>query len=128
MSSLVGLIVFAAIAGVLVAVTVTPAVAVTGIAASHGLGFFEKLPGDLAITPLDQRTQIYARSHGKDVPIAAFYAQNRVVVGWDDIAQSVKDAAVAGEDVRYYQHGGIDAPGIVRAVVADVLGKNIQGA
>lgn len=128
MSSMLGLVVFAAIAGVLVAVTVTPAVAVTGMAASNGLGFFENLPADLEITPLDQRTQIYARSHGKDVPIAAFYSQNRVVVRGQDIAQTVKDAAVAGEDVRYYEHGGIDATGIVRAVVADLLGKDIQGA
>jgi membrane peptidoglycan carboxypeptidase len=126
--SLIGLIVFAAIAGVLVAVTVTPAVAVTGIAANRSLGFFENLPSDLTITPLDQQTQIYARSHGKDVRIASFYTQNRQVVQWQDVAQTVKKAALAGEDVRFYDHGGVDPTGIARAVVADLLGKTIQGA
>jgi membrane peptidoglycan carboxypeptidase len=128
LSALLGLVVFAAIAGVLVAVTVTPAVAVTGIAAKNGLGFFENLPSDLTITPLDQRTQIYAKSHGKNVRIASFYTQNREIVQWDDVAKTVRSAAVAGEDVRFYEHGGVDPTGIARAVVADLLGKNIQGA
>ena len=118
----------AVIAGVLVAVAVTPAIALTGTTAKNGIGLFEDLPSDLAIAPLDQKTQIYAKEGGKDVLIASFFAQNRQVVAWKDISQVAKNAAVAGEDVRFYEHGGIDPLGIVRATVGNLAGKDLQGA
>ena len=118
----------AVIAGVMVAVAVTPAIALTGTTAKKGIGIFEQLPQDLTIAPLDQKTEIYAKSGGKDVLIASFYAQNRQVVGWNDISQVAKNAAIAGEDVRFYDHGGIDPLGIVRATVANLSGKDLQGA
>ncbi len=89
---------------------------------------FEELPSDLKITALDQKTQIYAKDGDKDVLLASFYAQNRQVVKWDEISQVAKNAALAGEDVRFYDHGGIDPVGIVRATVANLAGKDLQGA
>ena len=45
------------------------------------------------------------------------------------IPQVLKRATVAIEDRRFYQHGGIDYEGIVRAAMKDVFGggKSIQG-
>jgi penicillin-binding protein 1A len=45
------------------------------------------------------------------------------------LPQMLKEATVAIEDRRFYQHGGIDYEGIVRAAVKDVFGsgKSIQG-
>ncbi len=127
-SAFFGMLAIAVVAGVMVAVAVTPAIALTGTTAKNGLGLFEELPGDLKISALDQKTEIYAKSGDKNVLIASFYAQNRQVVTWNEISQVAKDAAVAGEDVRFYDHGGVDPLGIVRATVANLAGKDLQGA
>ena len=118
----------AVIAGVMVAVAVTPAIALTGSSATNGIGSFDELPSDLKIAALDQKTEVYAKSGGKDVRIASFYAQNREVIGWDDVSDVVKHAAVAGEDVRFYEHGGVDPVGIIRATVGNLSGDDLQGA
>ena len=91
----------AVIAGVMVAVAVTPAIALTGTTAKNGIGLFEELPSDLKITALDQKTEIYAKDGDKDVLLASFFAQDRQVVKWDQISQIAKNAAIAGEDVRF---------------------------
>ncbi|HEY5161275.1 MAG TPA: transglycosylase domain-containing protein, partial [Gaiellaceae bacterium] len=56
-------------------------------------------------------------------------AQNRQVVGWGDISPWMPKAVVAIEDKRFYEHGGVDYVGIVRAAIADVRArKTVQGA
>ena len=116
------------VAGVMIAVAVTPAIAVTSGSAKDGTGLFGELPSDLTIADLDQKTEIYAKNGDRDVRIASFFAQNREVVGWKDISDAAKHAAIAGEDVRFYEHGGVDPVGIVRATVANVMGQDLQGA
>jgi len=54
--------------------------------------------------------------------------RNRTPVGRREISPWVARATVAIEDRRFYQHGGIDPVGIVRAMVADVrAGRIVQG-
>ncbi|MHA7987741.1 transglycosylase domain-containing protein [Rathayibacter sp. CAU 1779] len=116
-----------AVAAVLVAAAATPAAAVTSLAVSDATAAFNGLPDYLALQPLDQTTTFYAQKGGQEVPIATFYAQNRQDVSWDQIAQSVKDAAVDTEDPRYYSEGGIDVLGTIRAVIATSSGDDVQG-
>ncbi|WP_448005070.1 transglycosylase domain-containing protein [Agromyces bauzanensis] len=124
----VGLIVTSAAAATLVTVGITPAIATVGIAASGTIGMFENLPSYLEIGELSEKSDIYAtKSDGTPVLLASFYDQNRVEVGWDQISQYVKDAAVAGEDPRFYEHGGIDLQGTVRAAVTTATGRETQG-
>jgi len=59
--------------------------------------------------------------------MASFYDQNRVEVGWTAIDQDVKDATVASEDPRFYDHGGIDLQGTLRAAVTTASGRETQG-
>ncbi len=127
-SALVAMLAVSVVAGVMIAVAVTPAIAVTGGSAKDGTGLFGELPADLAIAKLDQKTEIYAKNGDRDVRIASFFAQNREVVGWKDISDAAKHAAIAGEDVRFYEHGGVDPVGIVRATVANLMGEDLQGA
>jgi membrane peptidoglycan carboxypeptidase len=125
---LVGLVATSAIAGLLVTVGLTPVVALTGMTATNTVGVFETLPDYLDIEPLAQRSNIYAtNSDGSPVLLATLYDQNRVEVGWEDIGQNVKDAAVAGEDPRFYEHGGVDLQGTVRGAVTTTLRGNVQG-
>src|SRR2546423_12859263 len=54
--------------------------------------------------------------------------RNRTPVTRREISRWVPAATVAIEDRRFYEHGGIDPVGIVRAVVADIrAGKVVQG-
>jgi penicillin-binding protein 1A len=54
---------------------------------------------------------------------------NRILVESSEIAQSMKQAAVAIEDKRFYEHHGVDFQGMIRAAITDVLpGGSTQGA
>ncbi len=55
--------------------------------------------------------------------------EGRILVGSEDIAPVMKEATVAIEDQRFYEHRGVDFVGIGRAVVQDVLHTSAeQGA
>ncbi|MFF1635160.1 transglycosylase domain-containing protein [Leifsonia sp. NPDC058248] len=125
--ALIGFVALSTVAGVLAAAAVTPAVALTGSAADSTIGVFDGLPEYIKVEPLAQASTMYANSNGKPVPIATFYSQNRVEVGWDDISQNLKDAAVATEDPRFYEHGGVDVTGTLRGAVLTALHKDVQG-
>lgn len=124
----IGLIVASIGAAMLVVAGVTPALATVGLATSGTIGMFDNLPGYLEIGELSEKSDIYAvASDGSPVLLASFYDQNRVEVGWDAVSQYVKDATVAAEDPRFYDHGGIDLQGTMRAAVTTATGRDTQG-
>ncbi|MBX0299885.1 transglycosylase domain-containing protein [Cryobacterium sp. 1639] len=117
-----------AIAGVLVTVAVTPALALTGITATNTINTFENIPNYLAVDQLSQRSNIYAvQPDGNPYLMASFYDQNRVEVPIEEMSQFVQDAAVAGEDPRFEEHGGVDIQGTVRGAISTVTGAGVQG-
>ncbi len=62
-------------------------------------------------------------------PFAWFYDQRRFDVNSDQIAQSMKDAIVAIEDRRFYEHNGVDIQGNIRAMLTNFLAGGVeQGA
>ncbi|NUU30721.1 transglycosylase domain-containing protein [Arthrobacter sp. C9C5] len=113
-----------AICGVLMAGLLVPAAAVSGNAASGSIKFFETLPAELKVDPPSQSTKILA-SDGST--IANLYLENRTRVSLDQMSPYIKDAVIAIEDSRFYEHGGVDTTGILRALVATARG-NKQGA
>lgn len=115
LGSLLGLIGFSAIAGILVSATLTPALAVASSTANSGLDIFESLPTYSQITQQAERNRIYGLRDGQPVEIAQFYSQDRQVLQWQQVPRTAVDALVAGEDRRYYSHSGVDAPSVVRA-------------
>ncbi|TFD53941.1 penicillin-binding protein [Cryobacterium frigoriphilum] len=123
-----GFVAMSVAAGILASVAVTPVLAVSGVAVSSTINAFENLPGYVSIEPLSQKSNIYAtQTDGTPVLLASFYDQNRVEVAFDAISQFVKDAAVAGEDPRFYEHAGVDLQGTVRATLSTVAGGVTQG-
>lgn len=57
-----------------------------------------------------------------------FVGQNRSPVPLSDIPKVVRDATIAIEDKTFYQHSGINPiGGLVRALYASILNKEIQG-
>ncbi|SFT50162.1 transglycosylase domain-containing protein [Arthrobacter sp. ov118] len=113
-----------AICGVLVAGLLVPAAAVSGSTASGSIQFFDTLPAELKVDPPSQSTTILA-SDGS--VIANLYAENRTRVSLDQMSPYIKDAVIAIEDSRFYEHGGVDTTGILRALVSTARG-NKQGA
>ncbi|WBM80226.1 penicillin-binding protein [Cryobacterium breve] len=117
-----------AIAGVLVTAAVTPALALSGVAATDTINVFENLPDNLKIDQLSQKSNIYAtRADGTATLLASFYDQNRVEVASDAINQFVKDAATSGEDPRFYEHGGVDLQGTVTGLVTTIASGTARG-
>ncbi|MGA1835687.1 transglycosylase domain-containing protein [Herbiconiux sp. 11R-BC] len=118
-----------AIAGILVTAMVTPALAVTGIAANNSIGMFENLPSYIKPDTLAQKTNIFAtKSDGTPVLLASVFEQDREEVGWDQISQYVKDAVVSTEDPRFYTHGGVDVASSLRAAAGNAAGTSASGA
>jgi penicillin-binding protein 1A len=76
-----------------------------------------------------RNSAIYADS-GKTVTLAKLTgAQNRILDDSGEISPNVKNAVIAIEDKRFYEHSGVDYRGIARAVFQDVLRKRAaQGA
>ncbi len=76
---------------------------------------------------LQEDGYIYA-SDGKTVLAVLRGRESRIVVDSEEIAPVVKQAIVAVEDRRYWEHRGVDVRGIVRAVWADLREKEaVQG-
>jgi penicillin-binding protein 1A len=76
---------------------------------------------------VEQLGYIYA-SDGKTVLAVLRGSESRVVVGSDQISPLMKQAIVAVEDRRFWEHRGVDAQGMLRAVWADVRSQNfVQG-
>ncbi|WP_083363921.1 transglycosylase domain-containing protein [Microterricola viridarii] len=126
---LIGFVAVSAIAAVLIAAAMTPAVAIAGLAANSTIDVFEAIPDSLSIGELAEGSNIYAtNADGSYHKLATFYEQNREEAGWEDISQFVKDAAVAVEDPRFWEHGGVDLQGTVRAVALTLMDDdNMQG-
>lgn len=84
------------------------------------LGNIPPLP---KVGPLAQRTTIYAADGSK---LGVLADENRVVVSIKQIPKIVRDAVVAIEDDRFYEHRGIDFRGIARAAVEDIRSGAIE--
>ena len=55
--------------------------------------------------------------------------QNKILLSSEQISPNIKNAVVAVEDSRFYEHNGVDFQGIGRALVQDVLSLSAsQGA
>jgi membrane peptidoglycan carboxypeptidase len=113
-----------AICGVLVAGLLVPAVALTGTTTSNSINFFDNLPGELKIDAPAQSTKVLANDGSV---LASFFAENRVDVGLNEMSPFIKEGIVAIEDSRFYEHGGVDTTGILRALAATAQGGR-QGA
>ncbi|MCB9765162.1 MAG: PBP1A family penicillin-binding protein [Alphaproteobacteria bacterium] len=61
--------------------------------------------------------------------LGEIYEQRRYVVEFDAFPQHLKDAFLAAEDANFYNHGGVDPMGIVRAMLRNLSkGEMAQGA
>jgi membrane peptidoglycan carboxypeptidase len=112
------------LSGVLLAGLSLPLFGSIGVSVRAGAEGFESLPAELETPPLPQRSRILAADGSL---IANFYFENRVSVPLSDVAPVMRQAIIAIEDARYYEHGGIDLRGTLRAFVNNQTGQDVQG-
>ena len=122
---LVALLATALVTGLLAAGLLLPAVGATGLASNKSIGLFNGLPSTFAMNPLAQQSRILAADGSV---IATPFNENRIVVPMSKIAPIMRKAQVAIEDERFYQHGGIDPKGLLRALTSNAQGGGVQGA
>lgn len=60
--------------------------------------------------------------------IGEFGEERRSLVRYKDIPKVMKQAVLAIEDDRFYEHGGVDYWGILRAAIHNAMGGSRQGA
>ena len=111
--------------GVVTAGMLVPIAGPTALAAKSVPSVFNELPGDLQTVAPAEESQLLDSSGGV---IAHFYDKQRIVVPSANIADVMKKAIVAIEDKRFYEHNGVDATGIVRALVTNLGDSGRQGA
>lgn len=113
-----GLLIFSAL--LVAAVAITAGVAYASLAAQLPETNTKSAKGR------DQSTIVY---DSKGRVIAKLYAeQDRTDKQLNQIPADLRNAVIATEDRRYYQHKGVDPLGILRAVVTDISrGEKAQG-
>src|SRR5919112_5516430 len=115
------------IAGVVVAGLAYPLAAVAGYGVKTGSDALQSLPEQLEVAPSAQTTYVYAND-GKTL-LTMFYEEHRRPTELADMSSYITQAIVASEDARVYEHNGVDAKGVARALVANQQAGGVsQGA
>jgi len=115
----------AAILGVVVAGLAIPFAGVAGIATRNLAETMDELPAELQTESLPQRTRILAADGST---LATLYDENRLNVPLTQVSKRMRQAILAIEDYRFYQHGALDVKGTIRAFVTNqAAGGVVQG-
>jgi membrane peptidoglycan carboxypeptidase len=104
-------------AGALVAGMLLPFVAGPGLLAGNSASLLDALPVEVTDQTLNGNTTVLAADGSM---ITQFYANNRTPVTSEQIPPVMREALIAIEDSRFYEHGGVDVRGTLRA-----LGRNL---
>jgi membrane peptidoglycan carboxypeptidase len=114
----------ALLVSVVLAALLLPLAAATGLLLRYVVNGDDELPENLRTPWTAKTTYVYAND-GRSL-ITTFYNENRRDVSLAEIAPVVRQAIVAAEDTRFYQHGGVDPRGVARALVANGQGGGVQ--
>ncbi|MDR6939367.1 membrane peptidoglycan carboxypeptidase [Arcanobacterium hippocoleae] len=115
---------FSLAGGLALAGAILPVAASAGTASNAVMKLFDDLPTSIDFTKPSEQSSIRAAD---GTVLANFYAENRIVVASDQISQHLKNAAVAIEDERFFEHAGIDAKGILGAAFNNFTGGALAG-
>ncbi len=112
------------LAGALVAGIMLPLVGTGAVAAKHFAEDFQELPSDIETRPPAQASVVLADDGTR---IATFFDENRVAVPLAKVSPIMIKAILAIEDSRFYEHGGVDPKGTLRALLNNSDGGGRQG-
>ena len=87
---------------------------------------YPNLPQISSLT--DYRPKLPLRVYSADgVQLAEFGEERRNFMPIAQVPQVMKDAVLAAEDSRFYQHGGVDYKGVLRAALENLRDARSQG-
>ena len=90
---------------------------------------FNGLPGKEQLRSLGESTELTTIFDVHDRPAFTIPTQYRIEVPLARMSKHLKQAMVAVEDVRFYEHSGIDGVRVVGAVLQDIrAGRKAEGA
>ena len=110
------LVALSALMGLLVAGLAIPFAGVAGMGAKAVSKSMKDFPIKISDQPLAERTRVLD-AHGN--LIATFFDQNRVNVPLSEVAPVMRQALLAIEDARFYEHGALDVKGTLRAFITN---------
>ncbi|MEX2601395.1 MAG: transglycosylase domain-containing protein [Balneolaceae bacterium] len=89
-------------------------------------GLFGSLPASQELQEIrnQEATQILA-SDGS--VIGSIYHQNRITIPLEEVSPNFKNALLATEDIRFYQHNGIDYRALARVLIKTILFRQDAG-
>lgn len=114
-----------ALMGILGAGLLVPLTGSAAIATKAVPSILNDLPSKIEVVEPAEESQLLDANGGV---IARFYDKQRIVVPSANIADIMKQAIVAIEDKRFYEHNGVDATGIARALINNLGESGTQGA
>ncbi|WP_456599797.1 transglycosylase domain-containing protein [Blastococcus sp. SYSU DS0616] len=123
--ALLGLAMAVVLAGALLAGFALPLVGGATLATRAGTDLMRPVDDELLDRTPAGNTRMLAADGSL---IAEFYRRNRTVVPSEAIAPVMKDALVAIEDSRFFDHSGVDGKGLARALVRNIsAGEVVEG-
>jgi membrane peptidoglycan carboxypeptidase len=113
------------LAGALVAALLLPWIVGPGLAARSSSGLLAPLPVELTDQTPVGNSAVFAADGSL---LTYFYRNNRTPVAAEQIAPVMKQAIVDIEDSRFYEHGGLDVEGTLRALARNLAaGAVLEG-
>ena len=85
-----------------------------GLAFGSVEGMIETTPSNYNLKPKYSATIVYDDQNEK-VQLLSDYSSNRIIVSYEEIPANLRNAFIAIEDERFYEHNGVDLKGIIRA-------------
>ena len=124
--SLGKLVLSTALVGILIALAIAPIAGVSGVAVARTN---ETMQSDIQDLTSGDTPGVSTILDAKGNPLAYIYEQRRHPVQPDEISDAMKQAVVAIEDRRFYEHEGVDLQGNVRALWTNLAAGGVsQGA
>lgn len=86
-----------------------------------GLWGYMPTKEELANYPVPQASEVYTVD---GVLIGRYFLEDRINASYDSLPQHLVDALIATEDVRFYQHSGVDIKSLFRVFFKTILFQN----
>ena len=122
--SLVMFVLVSVLAGVLVAGLFIPFAGLAGVTGRAAASELDNLPAELRTPTPATRSKVLM---GNGDLLAHFYDENRLPVPLHRIAPVMRQAQIAIEDHRFYEHGALDFKGTLRALIRNSTSDDVQG-
>ncbi len=111
------------LAGVVLAGLAFPVIGGLGLIGKSAADTFNVLPEKLPALSLSQRSRMLDKNGNV---LATLFTENRVQVRLGSVPLEARQALIAIEDNRFYEHRGIDVKGTLRAVVRNSSSGSVR--